>query len=450
MATIALFPWPEPGHGVITACLANRLKAQHRVLVCSHIDIADFYRSRGLSFVPLVPALLPKGTFAVHQTHAASPQEERERIRLWHYSYETLLRTLQRESLQDLLGIKPDLALVDAAWPHFALVAYRDYVPTSIYSTALPLDWDPAAPPASTLLVPNQTWWSRPMAQAAWLNVNVRRSLRAARERLRGRVHDTAYLPELARQAGFPRDAIEPRNSSGRPWTLKLPELVMCPQEFDFPRTVPLWRHYVEPCIDVAIHAPRKHHNLLTHLPDGKPLIYCALGTQSALYGGAQGLLAKILCAAAMSPEWHFLLSGTSTELLGKDVPLPDNATLVSFAPQLQVLQRAAVMITHGGLASIKECIWSGVPMVVFPFAVEQPGNAARVQYHQLGVHGNAARADPGQIRSMIQHVLVDASIRASVSAMSELFHRKEVARPSLKVVDSLLEASTTRPLAGC
>jgi len=51
-------------------------------------------------------------------------------------------------------------------------------------------------------------------------------------------------------------------------------------------------------------------------------------------------------------------------------------------------------MINHGGINTIKECIHENVPMLTYPLSPEwdQPGNAARVVYHQLGLMGNIRR----------------------------------------------------------
>lgn len=59
---------------------------------------------------------------------------------------------------------------------------------------------------------------------------------------------------------------------------------------------------------------------------------------------------------------------------------------IYEFAPQLSILDKADLVITHGGHATIKECIKFAVPMIVLPCSYDQRGNAARIEYHRLGV----------------------------------------------------------------
>lgn len=436
MATITLFPLPEAGHGGVFSRLASLLEAEHEVRICSHTDIGPFFRSRNFEFVPLRPEVLREWTYALPQEEAAEGRSARRKAEKKH-AWNAFFDSLQSESLEGILGDRPDLALVDAAWPYLSLVALRSQVPSAVVSITLPLDHDAMVPPASTSLMPGTTRWSRVVQQAAWSCVGVQQNLRHFRGRMLGSRHETEYLAGLAESAGVPPDAIERRNSDGKPWTLKRTELVMCPEELDFPRARPPWRHYVEPCIDVAQLDPGLEDGDLD-TPDDRPLVYCALGTQAvSRCGASRAFLEKLVQTAADSPEWRFLIAADPSLLCLREPP--ENVTVVRHAPQLKVLRRAALMITHGGMASVKECIWSGVPMIVFPFAVDQPGNAARVQYHGLGLYGRPDRTTPRQIRTMIQTVLDSPTIRSRIQSMSAVFQRMESEHPALQVIESLL-----------
>jgi len=47
---------------------------------------------------------------------------------------------------------------------------------------------------------------------------------------------------------------------------------------------------------------------------------------------------------------------------------------VVEFAPQLELLKRAALCITHAGLNTALECLSNGLPMVAIPITNDQPG----------------------------------------------------------------------------
>jgi macrolide glycosyltransferase len=64
--------------------------------------------------------------------------------------------------------------------------------------------------------------------------------------------------------------------------------------------------------------------------------------------------------------------------------PLPHNASVHRWVPQLSVLAHASAFVTHAGMGGCSEGLWHGVPMVAVPQAVDQFGNADRLV--ELGV----------------------------------------------------------------
>ena len=64
---------------------------------------------------------------------------------------------------------------------------------------------------------------------------------------------------------------------------------------------------------------------------------------------------------------------------------LSKGAIVVSNAPQLKLLERSALCITHAGLNTALECLTRGVPMVAVPITNDQPGVAARIAYTKTG-----------------------------------------------------------------
>src|ERR1700684_2028273 len=64
---------------------------------------------------------------------------------------------------------------------------------------------------------------------------------------------------------------------------------------------------------------------------------------------------------------------------------IPSNAIVVRTAPQIDLLKRAALCITHAGLNTALEALAQGVPMVAIPVGFDQPGVAARIGYHGVG-----------------------------------------------------------------
>src|SRR5258708_15846864 len=69
--------------------------------------------------------------------------------------------------------------------------------------------------------------------------------------------------------------------------------------------------------------------------------------------------------------------------------PVPTNAIVVNHAPQLELLKKASVCITHAGFNTVLEALTQGVPQVAIPITNDQPGVAARIAAHQTCVVGS-------------------------------------------------------------
>jgi zeaxanthin glucosyltransferase len=54
--------------------------------------------------------------------------------------------------------------------------------------------------------------------------------------------------------------------------------------------------------------------------------------------------------------------------------------------PQLELLKRTSVCITHAGLNTVLESLAQGVPQVAIPITFEQPGVATRIAAKKTGV----------------------------------------------------------------
>lgn len=64
---------------------------------------------------------------------------------------------------------------------------------------------------------------------------------------------------------------------------------------------------------------------------------------------------------------------------------IPPNIWAYSFVQQLEVLQHTDLFITHGGMNSVNESMYYGVPMLVISFINDQPVNAKQVERLKLG-----------------------------------------------------------------
>jgi MGT family glycosyltransferase len=106
---------------------------------------------------------------------------------------------------------------------------------------------------------------------------------------------------------------------------------------------------------------------------------------------------------------------GIDPARLGK---LAGDPLVVRFAPQLEILKRTALVITHGGLNTVLEALCEGVPLVFVPLGNDQPGVAARVKARGAGVVVPRRRLNRARLRKAVMLALYDARYRQAAQAL--------------------------------
>ena len=134
--------------------------------------------------------------------------------------------------------------------------------------------------------------------------------------------------------------------------------------------------------IGCSIEPSTRHEQFDFSRLDGRPLLYISLGT---LHHGNTEFFRT--CIAAFSDfDGQVLVSvGRGTDL-APFASAPDNFIFAEAVPQLAILERAQVFVTHAGLNSVHESLWNGVPMVAVPQQFEQLHNAHSVVASGAGI----------------------------------------------------------------
>jgi zeaxanthin glucosyltransferase len=181
----------------------------------------------------------------------------------------------------------------------------------------------------------------------------------------------------------------------------KLAIVSQTPKEFDLPGIPwPAHFHHAGPFFDDAGREP---------IPfpweelDGRPLVYASLGT---LVNGIENIYKTILGAVGRLSEIQIVLAKGSNIELAELGPIPSNVIVVDKAPQIELLKRAALCITHAGLNTTLESLAQGVPMVAIPIAYDQFGVAVRIAYHGVGESLQVDDLSVDGLYALIQKVL--------------------------------------------
>jgi MGT family glycosyltransferase len=167
----------------------------------------------------------------------------------------------------------------------------------------------------------------------------------------------------------------------------------------------------------------------------GRPLIYVSMGT---LNNQDRELVELFIGALSGREEYVMLTTGKrfGPERFG---PLPDNVSLHTWLPQTAVLKRAALFITHGGLNSIHDGLYFGVPLLVCPQQPEQTFNARRVAALGVGLmisHGKITRET---LSAGVNRLLSDETFRERSGALGDTLRAAGGMRKAADEIEALL-----------
>jgi zeaxanthin glucosyltransferase len=389
MAHLGLICPELSGHLNPMTTLGRKLQRRgHQVTVVARADVRAKAQQAGLGFVVIGEREFPEG--AMGETTAQLGRLNG--LKAVRFTVELLRRgvaTLLREGPDAIRVAKIDALLVDQAVPAGNTVAEVLGVSLVTVCNALAMNLDPTLPPAVMLWRFKRGFFARVRNRAGnaalrWLvkpiidEINTYRAEHGLRLLEGNSLGEGSALAEIAQQPAF----------------------------FDYPREMlPECFHYTGPWHDPTGGGER------TVFPweklDGRPLIYASMGTLQNRVREIFETLAKA-CAGL---DAQLVLS------LGSRDQAPDAAfagapVVVPFAPQIELLKRATLTITHAGLNTALESLSQGVPMVAIPITNDQPGIASRLEWLGVAEVVAPSRLSVPRLGAAIQRVLREPGYR--------------------------------------
>ena len=443
MATILLCALPLPSATNSSLKLASSLRNRgHEIVYLGIQDGAVLIEPYGYRFISVFEDWLPLGLvkqWTRSNVEIDSPLKqirfllgERKKL-LYHQTFiDFLIGGGYREYLKAVDNIKPDLILIDATLhTHWATLAYRSGVKSLYFNPGLPISEDPVIPPLNTALPPGTDPESKAAVRKGWNDFLRKRWIKNKLFQLAGIADWVEHQRKLARVLGYPLERFNIRTELMP--LLDFPMLIMCPQAFEFAEAGERPNiHYSQAFIELDRKEPEFPWDKINN---DKMLIYCSLGSLAS----SASFYQRVINAVAQESSWQLVLN------LGPELKvtafhgMPDDAILVNGAPQLSLLRRSAVMINHGGIGTVKECIYFAVPQISFPIYFDQPGAAARVQYHGLGTMGDLIRSTAADIHRLLMNTISDTSIKSRTLAMSQVFQAIETTQAGATLIEFYL-----------
>jgi zeaxanthin glucosyltransferase len=204
-------------------------------------------------------------------------------------------------------------------------------------------------------------------------------------------------------------------------------------REFDFPRRAPVPAlHYVGPFQREPLFPVEFPYDRL----DGRPIIYASLGTS---FGTRSRELETVAAACSELPvQLVIALGGAQAD--DSHAQMPGSPLVVSYAPQRELLSRAAVAVTHGGLNTTMEALSLGVPLLAIPLAGDQVGVAARIRWHGVGRSIDERERSAPHVKHALSELLDQPDARLAAQRMAAVIRHSGGAVQAAGIVEQLLQ----------
>jgi UDP:flavonoid glycosyltransferase YjiC (YdhE family) len=141
------------------------------------------------------------------------------------------------------------------------------------------------------------------------------------------------------------------------------------------------------------------------------------------------------------------LLGRRAVLLVGKDprnrpASLPDGVVAFDYAPFSELFPRAAAIVHQGGIGTMAQAMRSGRPMLVMPYAHDQPDNAERAT--RLGIARTVSRQryNPARAAAELRHLLDEPAYSHRASEIGEQVRQEDGVRAACDSLEALLQTS--------
>lgn len=385
MSHFGVLSYKGTGHLNPLITLSRQLVARgHRVTFFHDTELETRIRQHGLDFYPISTASDGSG----EDTCSSRRQKPSSAIPVLRYRIRRTINDMERflrEAPQALTRVGVDALIVDELALAGPTIAEMLRLPYFVISTSVPHNFGWFAP---RRIAPRKSIFNR--LQNALLEISVFRMRGPVRRRLDNFRWQAGLGPIRHIKRVFP----------------ELAHITQLPQCLDFPRLgLPSTFHYTGPFVDETV---RLSMEFPWNRLDGRPIVYASLGT--TLKGDPAIFRFIAEACNGLGLQLVIALGGRRDPAMFHD--MPGTPLIVRNAPQLELLKKAEIVITHAGSNTVFETLMQGKPMIAIPKTFDQPAIAARLTRLGAAIVLRPEKLSVQKICSALVTLLSDPSYR--------------------------------------
>ncbi|HSA56937.1 MAG TPA: glycosyltransferase [Gemmatimonadaceae bacterium] len=217
------------------------------------------------------------------------------------------------------------------------------------------------------------------------------------------------------------------------------PELVLALFSRLLAEPQPDWPPRVRVTGAVLYNGPRQHElspEIERFLAAGPPPVVFTLGTSAVSAAG--NFYDASVEAARRAGVRAILLAGRHAENRPRE-PLPDTILVVEQAPHAALFPRAAAVVHQGGAGTLHQALHAGVPMLVVPWAHDQPDLAYRGLRIGVARTLTPSRYTPSRAADALRRLLDDSAYRERAATAAAIVRAENAPQAACDAIEAML-----------
>ena len=454
MATILFDIFPATGHYNATFKLARLLKDRgHRIVYIGAVEFSGKVTALGFEYHPINPFIFRQDKAEIIQKGWITYILE---CSIDSFSTKKYDETVSRSKEYDKLIIKysPGLIILDDHYISKAIFYYKYKTKVVAVQSMIAKERDTWVPPFQYAIVPKLQPRYKLLINWLWFVLLFKKRTKINFYKILSFGQDSfSLMKKIAQENGFPFQENINYNLSLGVGFKNIPVFKLSPRHFDFPREYLHNHYYIGPLIDLEREmeiTDLRYMEIIKQITKNKkgrkgtPLIYCSLGTvTNAEMNSCDTFFKKIVGVCNQNPHYKIILSVGKYYDIDHLTSIPANLYVFQQVPQIDLLSHCDLMINHGGINSISECVFAGVPMLAYPLSPnwDQNGCAARIVYHGLGLKGNIKRDNVKNISAKILTLIENhGTYKENVLKMRAKFEEMNNSKEAVNIIEGLIK----------
>ncbi len=168
----------------------------------------------------------------------------------------------------------------------------------------------------------------------------------------------------------------------------------------------------------------------------GQPLIYASLGSVQ----NTKGNVFRCIAEACQDLDIQLVITHGGGMSEAEARTLPGSPLVVEYAPQVEVLSRASLTVTHGGMNTVLDSLSFGVPLVAIPITFEQPGTGARIRWTKTGEVIPVSRLSVTRLKQAIRQVLTDSSYAENAQIVQRSIQKAGGVKRAVDIIEKCVK----------